>query len=224
MLKSFTAISNTTLITGGITDNQSNPQRSKDKIFASIYALDSDGNLIFDYHKSHLVPFGEYVPFSDYISYMNKLTPGDQEYSAGYPGFIVSLSHLGLNIRPLLCYEIIFPGEVLMSNKEVDCIMNLTNDAWYGVSGGPYQHYYMSRIRAVESRMPLIRVANNGISAVIDPFGRIVNSTTLNQVIAVDAYLPRPIREETFYYQHKNKYLYIYLIISFLLPLLRKPR
>ncbi|MDX1917424.1 MAG: apolipoprotein N-acyltransferase, partial [Rickettsiaceae bacterium] len=219
-LKAFTAITNSILITGGVTDNLYNPQRTKNKIFASIYSIDQAGLLLFEYHKSHLVPFGEYVPFSDYISYMKKLTPGDEQYSPGSPRFTVGLEKFGLKIRPLLCYEIIFPEEVLMSNKDADFIMNLTNDGWYGDSSGPYQHFYMSKIRAIESKLPLVRVANNGISGVIDSFGRILYKTKINQVVNLDSYLPRKVNGETFYYNNKNKYLYIYFIVSFLMPLL----
>ncbi len=218
-LQSLTIASHATLITGGITDNASNPQRSRDRIYASIYAMDPKGHIIFDYHKSHLVPFGEYVPFSEYISYMNKFTPGDQEYSPGVPGFIVHLDQYNIKIRPLLCYESIFPDEVLMSNKKADIILNLTNDAWYGISSGPYQHFYMARVRAVESALPLIRATNNGVSGIIDPYGRILQRTILNDVICLDGVIPNKPETESYYSKYRNKYLYIYIGLSLILSL-----
>ena len=207
------------LITGGVTDNLSQEDRKRDKVFASIYAIKSTGNLLFDYHKAHLVPFGEYVPYANILP-INKITPGLVPYSPGKPGFIVSLEDFNLKIRPLLCYEIIFPDEVRMNNENSDFILNLTNDGYYGRSSGPYQHFYTAKMRAVENGLPLIRVANNGISSIIDPMGRVLVESSLNSVLYIDGFLPNKLSKPTFFSLYGNKFVYIYIIISFILVFL----
>lgn len=224
-LKAITSTSGAYLITGGITDNLANPNRSRDKLFASIYAISPSGELVFDYHKSHLVPFGEYIPYENILPF-KKLTPGLEAYSAGKPGFIVSLNSKKLKIRPLLCYEVIFPYEVRMSNKDADFILNLTNDAYYGSSSGPYQHFYMSRIRAVENGLPLVRVANNGITAIFDHNGIMrTYPTKLNSVESVDAYLPKKPDNETIYSKYGESFIYAIIILFMLIPFMpmKKP-
>lgn len=218
-LRSVVVGTKSILVTGGVTDNLSQNNRKKDKIFASIYAIKATGNLLFDYHKSHLVPFGEYVPYSDILP-INKITPGLLPYSPGKPGFIVSLEELGLKIRPLLCYEIIFPDEVRMNNRDADLILNLTNDAYYGNSSGPYQHFYIAKMRAVENGLPLVRVANNGISSIIDPVGRVLVKSSLNSVVYIDSFLPYKLSEATLYSLYGNKLVFIYILVSFILVFL----
>lgn len=218
-LKSVVSDSNAILITGGVTDNFSDPSRSDNKMFASIYAIDQKGQLAFDYHKSHLVPFGEYVPLSSFLP-ISKLTPGDIPYSPGPSGEVVNLSRYNLQIRPLLCYEIIFPGEVLMDNRKADVILNLTNDAYYGNSSGPYQHFYMAKLRAVENGLPIIRVANNGISGIIDSVGRVVVNTNINDITYIDGNIPVKLPFPTLYSVYKNWFLYIYLVSSLAIVIL----
>ncbi|HEV2566236.1 MAG TPA: nitrilase-related carbon-nitrogen hydrolase, partial [Microvirga sp.] len=89
-----------------------------------------------------------------------------------------------------ICYEAIFPGEILADGPRPDLILNVTNDAWFGQTPGPYQHFAQARLRAVEEGLPLIRAANTGISAVVDPFGRVVNKLPLGVEGVVDASLP----------------------------------
>ena len=95
-----------------------------------------------------------------------------------------------MRIWPLVCYESIFFNEVRISNTDVDLMINITNDAWYGNSSGPFQHFQISRMRAVENGLPLIRAGNNGISAIIDPVGRVISSLNLNVVDTIDGYIP----------------------------------
>ena len=95
---------------------------------------------------------------------------------------------------PLICYEIIFPSESCRAGARPGWIVNVTNDGWFGISTGPYQHFQQARMRAIEEGLPLVRAANTGISAVVDPVGRIVNSLPLGEEGVLDSPLPRPIR------------------------------
>lgn len=142
-------------------------QKDRDKIYNSLVVLNSKGaSIAKEYHKSKLVPFGEmqpwYVPF--HVVPGISLTPG-------YGNETFSLPNLA-SFAPLICYEIIFSGQIIKSGHRSKWVLNVTNDAWYGNSAGPYQHLAASRLRAVEEGLPVVRVANTGISAVFDPYGR----------------------------------------------------
>ncbi len=183
------------LLAGGITDN--GKQDDAVQIYTALYALKADGEQLFEYHKSHLVPFGEYMPLKHIIP-LKKLTPGFIDYTEGTAN-IVKLDKFNLVIRPLICYESIFPNEARVSNSIADVIINVTNDGWYGNSSGPHQHFYISRMRAIENGMPMIRVANNGISVIIDPLGRIIKKLNLNQIGFVDGFIPEKLATPTLY-------------------------
>lgn len=183
------------LVTGGITDNGKDDEDYQ--VYTTLYALNQDGEKLFEYRKSHLVPFGEYMPFKTIIPF-KKLTHGFIDYTKGVAN-IVKLEQLNLVVRSLICYESIFPSEVRIKNNIADVIINITNDAWYGNSAGPYQHFYISRMRAVENGLPMIRVANNGISAIIDPLGRIIKKLDLNQIGFIDGFIPRKLISATLY-------------------------
>ena len=174
------------LLSGGVNDN--GLPGNDYEIYSSLIALDGTGELLFDYHKAHLVPFGEYMPLKNYLP-MKKLTPGVIDYTPGNRE-VVYLKDLNLRIWPLVCYESIFFNEVKISNTDVDFMVNITNDSWYGRSSGPFQHLQISRIRAVENGLPLIRSGNNGISAIIDPVGRVTSSLGLDIVDILDGYIP----------------------------------
>lgn len=185
------------LITGAVAEH--NKLGDDFKTYSSMSALDHNGQRLFEYYKSHLVPFGEYMPLQSILP-LKKLTPGIENYSAG-DGRLVYLKPLNLLIRPLICYEAIFPNLARTSNQVADLIINITNDAWYGRSSGPYQHFEISRFRAIENGLPLIRVANNGLSAVIDPVGRVTDKMALNAVGIIDALCPVKLPSPTLYSQ-----------------------
>lgn len=160
----------------------------------SLYVLDSAGGIAARYDKAHLVPFGEYLPARGLLSRLGlkKVTQGTSNFSAG-PG-LTRISAAGLPpFSPLICFEVIFPGRVVPPGPRPDWLLNLTNDAWFGDSSGPRQHLIMSRFRAVEEGLPLVRVAGTGISAVVDAHGRIRASLPLNSEGVIDAQLPLPL-------------------------------
>jgi apolipoprotein N-acyltransferase len=158
------------------------------EVWNSVEAVDPKGAIRARYDKAHLVPFGEYVPFGDVLP-LKKVTPGTIDLSAGPGPQTLVLPGLPA-VSPIVCYEAIFPGSVVDPDARPDWILNVTNDAWYGKSSGPYQHFAIARTRAVEQGLPLVRVANNGISGVIDPFGRVVARTGLDDITYADVALP----------------------------------
>ncbi len=140
------------------------------------------------------MPFGEYLPFQHFLESL-----GLQELTKQRGGFLAGdrrrlIAIPGAPIAdPLICFEIIFPGDVVPPGRGPGWIVNVTNDGWFGISSGPYQHFQQARVRAIEEGLPLARAANTGISAVVDPVGRIINSLPLGTEGIVDSPLPRPI-------------------------------
>jgi len=127
--------------------------------------------------KIHLVPFGEYVPLSSFLPFVNNLVAGIGDYS---PGEINPLPIQGHQLGVLVCYEVIFPELARDYVRQgSDLLVNITNDAWFGRSSPPWQHLAMARFRAVENRVWLVRAANTGVSAIVAPSGRIVDQTRL---------------------------------------------
>ena len=158
------------------------------KLWNSLHAFDALGRVIGTYDKSHLVPFGEYVPLRRILS-MAKLTYGTIDFSAG-PGPL-TLRLPGLPpFSPLICFEAIFAQSALDADDRPAFLLNITNDAWFGASSGPYQHFAGARLRAVEQGLPLVRAANTGISAVVDAHGRITAALGLGVEGVLDARLP----------------------------------
>jgi apolipoprotein N-acyltransferase len=161
------------------------------RVWNSVHAIDGAGALVASYDKFHLVPFGEYVPLRRYLTPLGveKITAGAIDFTAG-PG-PATLDLPGLpSASPLICYEVIFPGEVVAPGKRPGWLVNLTNDAWFGITAGPHQHFASARFRAVEEGLPVVRAANNGISGVIDAYGRVTAHLALGRRGVVDAALP----------------------------------
>jgi apolipoprotein N-acyltransferase len=124
---------------------------------------------------------------------------------------------------PLVCYEVIFPGEAVPSGERPGWLLNLTNDAWFGISPGPYQHLHQARVLAIEEGLPLIRTANSGISAVVDPLGRIVQSLPLGSAGTLDTGLPRPIAA-TIYARIGDLWLWLVIVVTFAAALVIRVR
>ena len=184
----------TVLITGSVRAPDVPPGVRITRAYNSIYIIDHDGSVLSVYDKLHLVPFGEYLPFQDL---MEKL--GFVQLTKVQGGFIPGTRRRALEIPdaprvlPLICYEAIFPGNISARDDRPGWIVNLTNDGWFGISTGPYQHLQQARLRAIEEGLPVVRAANTGISAVIDPAGRIVARLDLGIEGVLDASLPAAI-------------------------------
>jgi apolipoprotein N-acyltransferase len=157
-------------------------------VWNSVEIVDPAAKIVATYDKAHLVPFGEYMPLSDVLP-IHKFTPGLIDLSAGPGPRTVELTGLP-SFAPLICYEAIFPAAIIDEHQRPAWILNVSNDAWYGRSAGPYQHFAMSRTRAVEEGLPLIRVANNGITGVVDAAGRVLAHTSLDAIGYADIALP----------------------------------
>lgn len=183
----------TILFTGAVRVEAASAGEARPRWYNSIYALGASAEVLAAYDKVHLVPFGEYLPFQEtaeslglrqLTNFRGGFTPGARRRTlevAGTPP-----------VAPLVCYEAIFPGEVTEPGRRPEWLLNVTNDAWYGMTPGPWQHAHQARLRAVEEGLPLVRAANNGVSAVFDPYGRSIAHLTLGASGALDADLPRP--------------------------------
>jgi apolipoprotein N-acyltransferase len=183
----------TVLITGAMRlSDPDNPAQSG--VFNSIYVIDHNGSIPAVYDKVHLVPFGEYLPFQNFLEGL-----GLQELTKQRGGFLAGDRRRVITVPgappalPLICYEIIFPNNVMAAGRRPDWMINVTNDGWFGISSGPYQHFQQARVQAIQVGLPLARAANTGISAVVDPVGRVINSLPLGREGVLDTSLPKPI-------------------------------
>jgi apolipoprotein N-acyltransferase len=189
----------TVLITGSVRAPDLPPGTRITRAYNSIYVIDHDGSILSIYDKLHLVPFGEYLPFQNWLELL-----GFEQLTRIQGGFIAGSLRRTMPMPgappalPLICYEAIFPGNVADGDDRPGWIINLTNDGWFGISTGPYQHLQQARLRAIEQGLPVVRAANTGISAVIDPVGRIVAHLGLGIEGVLDSSLPSAIRL-TFY-------------------------
>jgi apolipoprotein N-acyltransferase len=157
----------------------------------SLLVLDGAAQVRATFDKFHLVPFGEYVPVR-WIPGADRIAPGAKDFAAGPGPRTLDLPGLP-PVGPLICYEVIFPGHVTEPGHRPAWLLNVTNDAWFGRSTGPYQHFAAARMRAVEEGLPLVRVANTGISGVIDGYGRVVARLGLDREGVLDTGLPNAL-------------------------------
>ncbi len=200
------------LITGIVRSNLAQGNTEKPKFWNSLVAVNATADIVSHYDKVHLVPFGEYMPLEDILPF-EKLTAGAGSFTQGVSRQLTEVPGLP-PFSPLICYEVIFPGEVSADNGRPGWLLNLTNDAWYGISTGPYQHFEATRLRAVEEALPVVRVANTGISGVIDAYGRVVSSLPLDSAGVLDAALPSP-GAVTPYARYGNSLPLMICVISF---------
>jgi len=182
--------------------------------YNSVYVIDPDGSIRGIYDKVHLVPFGEYLPFQRLLERLGlkQLTKqvggflsGDRRRAMDVPG--------APKMLPLICYEAIFPGEVANEADRPDWLVNVTNDGWFGISTGPHQHFQQARALAIAEGLPLVRAANTGISAVVDPVGRIIAALPLGVEGVLDSKLPNAI-EPTYFLSVGDYPLILSLVVS----------
>ena len=186
--------SGTVLIVGAARPASAAPTPGMIHAYNSIYVIDHDGAILSVYDKLHLVPFGEYLPFQDFLERLGlmQLTKVKGGYLPGTVRKPLSVPRAPAFL-PLICYEVVFPGEAVPGGERPAWLINVTNDGWFGQSSGPYQHLQHARVRAIEEGLPLVRAANTGVSAVIDPLGRFVRTLPLGTEGVLDAPLPQPI-------------------------------
>jgi apolipoprotein N-acyltransferase len=159
----------------------------------ALFVVDADGKVQASYDKAHLVPFGEYLPFRPLLERLGlaRLAPGAIDFAAG-PGPRTLLLPNQPSVGPLICYEAIFPGAVTDSRTRPQWLLNISNDAWFGRSSGPFQHFALARMRAIEEGLPVVRSTPNGVSGVIDSYGRVTARLGLGRKGVLVANLPRP--------------------------------
>jgi apolipoprotein N-acyltransferase len=184
----------TVMITGAVRAPELQTGQKIERAYNSIYIIDHDGSIQSAYDKVHLVPFGEYVPFQGILEKLGllQLTKVPGGFIPGERRRVMTVPRAP-SLLPFVCYEIVFPNEITPTDERPGWLLNLTNDGWFGVSTGPYQHLQQARVRAIEWGLPLVRAANTGVSAVIDPLGRTVASIPLGTEGVLDAFLPQRI-------------------------------
>ncbi|WJS02672.1 apolipoprotein N-acyltransferase [Roseibium aggregatum] len=179
----------TELVTGAI---RAEPGMRGADYFNSVFVIGTEGTVQGIYDKVRLVPFGEYVPFKPLLESLgisNLAGPMDG-FEAGYQPRVLTTSE-SFSFLPMICYEAIFPGSLDGVSRRPDFLLNVTNDAWFGRTPGPYQHLAQARLRAIETGLPLIRAANTGVSAVIDAKGQVVAKLAIFEKGLIDSKLPQ---------------------------------
>ncbi len=169
-----------------------------DRGWNSLRVQDGAGRQIASYDKHHLVPFGEYIPFGDLMYDRFGVTAFAAQlgrvYSAGEGAAVLDLGSLGLGkVLPLICYEAVFPQDLRAAPERATWIVQITNDAWFGTRSGPFQHAAQARLRAIEQGLPLARVANTGVTEMVDARGRVTASLPFGTAGHLDAALPGPL-------------------------------
>lgn len=183
----------------------------------SMFVIDKYGEILASYDKSHLVPFGEYIPLREYLpSFIRPVANAIGSFLSGSGPSKIQIPEQP-SLGALICYEVIFPHQIMNQSQRPDWIINLTNDGWYGDSAGPHQHLVSTRMRAVEEGMTIARAANTGISALISPYGVILGELPLNYTGILDINLPKKSQFPTIYSRLGN--LPVLLVCSLLLIL-----
>ena len=189
-----------TLLLAGAVRAEGDGFKAERRYFNAIQAVNQDGTILASVDKSHLVPFGEYLPLNGLLTSL-----GLRQFVQAPGGFTPAVKRQMLRvpglppIAPLICYEAIFPSESVPDEPErPGLILNVTNDAWFGMTPGPAQHFTQARLRAIEQGLPLIRSANNGISAILDGLGREIVLMRLGNSGVIDGPLPTALSPTPF--------------------------
>jgi apolipoprotein N-acyltransferase len=203
------------LVTGAAREGAKLPGESGRRFFNSIQVVADDGSIVAGYDKVHLVPFGEYVPpilegalrmlgIRQFVHIPGGFTSGERRMALNVPGLPL--------VAATVCYEAIFPDEVRPAGPRPNLILNVTNDGWFGDTPGPRQHFAQARLRAVEQGLPLVRAANTGISAVVDPYGRILATLPVGVEGVLDSVLPRPLNATM--YEFNGRFINLVLLLA----------
>jgi apolipoprotein N-acyltransferase len=209
---SITQAEHAPLIIGGIgSDYSQDQQQWLDYNSAMVFA--SDGHRVGRYDKIHLVPFGEYIPFQQYLTFAHKLTGKVSSFSRGVDRTTFRLN--GHRYGVFICYEAVFADEVRhFAQLGAEVLVNISDDAWYGDTSAPWQHLNMVRMRAIENRRWILRATNNGVTAAIDPYGRVRQSIPRHQADALPAQYG--FRDDiTFYSAHGDVFALLCVLLSF---------
>ncbi len=182
------------------------------KLYNSAFLIASDGATAGVYRKMHLVPFGEYVPLKKLLFFAERLVVAVSDFSPGETAVILSVD--GHKINTAICYEIVYPDLVrrfVAGGSQL--VTTITNDAWFGPTSAPYQHFEQAAMRAIENGRYMVRAANTGISGVVDPYGRVVSRSQIFEpaVLVAEA---RFLQAPTFYTRHGDVFAYASVIIS----------
>ncbi|MGB7336285.1 MAG: apolipoprotein N-acyltransferase [Salaquimonas sp.] len=213
----------TRLITGAMRAEPGAAGNAYGNVYNSVYLIESNGEIAEAADKTHLVPFGEYLPFQEMLEAigLEQLTRLRGGFASG-SGRKLLAQNTDHPILPLICYEIIFPGEIRNPDRPKQdapkWIVNLTNDGWFGFTPGPYQHLRQSIVRGVEEGLPIVRVANTGFSVVTDPVGRTLHSLGLGKQGVIDSQLPGSLNT-TLYTEFRNAPFFALLILCLLVSL-----
>ena len=183
----------------------------EDGVWNSLLVIDGAGSIVATYDKVHLVPLGEYIPFHKQLAPVSGLI-GRGSFEVGESRVTLDLPRLP-SFSPIICYEVIFPAAVTGPGARPRWLLNVTNDAWFGLSSGPYQHLASARLRAVEEGLPMLRAANTGVSAVIDAYGRVLAALDMQQEGILDHRIP-PAREPTPYGRWGDATLILLLLFA----------
>ena len=188
----------------------------------SSFIIDKSGKILNYYDKSHLVPFGEYIPFRKHLpDWIKPVTNTISDFIAGKGHKSIKIStHPSFGIS--ICYEIIFPHQIINPKDKPDWLINLTNDGWYGISQGPYQHLVTTQLRAIEEGRTIVRAANTGISAIINPYGKILAQIPLNERKILDINLPKQLYIKTIYGEYGNYLPLILALVNILIVFVLK--
>ena len=213
----------TSLVTGAAREEDipaRDGERAHSDYYNTILVIGHGGRILDSYDKVHLVPFGEYLPFDallrrlglrNFVAVPGGFAPGRARRALEVPGLPPA--------SPLLCYEAIFPGRAMTdAGPRPRFLLNMTNDGWFGVTSGPWQHLAQARLRTIEEGLPMVRGAATGISAFIDPYGRITGSLTLGDAGILDGRLTQPLPPPLYAIVHDRLCLLVFATtLAFLL-------
>ncbi len=192
----------TTLITGAARLGAASSPSGRHAVYNSMQVIGHGGIIMDTYDKVHLVPFGEYLPFASWLDHVGLRQFAHSSFTPGHSHRLLHVPGLP-PVAPLICYEAIFsgavtPAEFRNGEPRPGLLLNITDDSWFGQTAGPPQHLAQARLRAIEEGLPLVRDADSGISAVIDPYGRIISELPLGERGVLDARLPMALPSTPF--------------------------